>query len=90
MDKYHFRLVVSRFIYSLSFGHGFGGIRQSEISRSLGVRDATVSSWVNKNSCISAFMLFQLFYFFARQNRMKVGAVVLIFIEKFDEVLFFE
>lgn len=84
MDKYQFRSVVSQFIFDMRNAGRLGGISQSEFARGLGVRDATVSSWVSRDSCVSAFMLFQIFLFFSRVNRMSLRDVVGRFIEKFE------
>lgn len=87
MDKYRFRVVVSSFIFDMRNMRGFGYHSQSELARGLGVRDATVSSWVNKESCISAFTLFRLFSYFASVNRISLVDVVSRFLDRYSSMI---
>lgn len=87
MNKYLFRRVVSRFIFEARSSRGFGITNQSDIARGLGVRDATVSSWANQESCISAHMLFRLFSFFATVNRTSFTDIVSRFISLYSSMI---
>jgi hypothetical protein len=89
MDKFLFRVVVSQFLFSARMPRDWlrgGFIQQSDIAKRMGVRDATVSSWANRESCISAFMLFQLFQVVAELRQCQVAKVVEYFIEIYSKI----
>lgn len=89
MDKYLFRVVVSQFLFSARMPTDWlrgGFIQQSDLAKMLGVRDATVSSWANKESCISAFMLFNLFLVIADLRKCQVSKVVEYFLETYSRI----
>ncbi len=84
MNKYDFRFAVSSLIYTYRLRGDWsagGYIEQSQLARALGVRDATVSSWVNKNSCISAFMFVRLLQVFAKFRKCQEAEVFSDFLE---------
>jgi hypothetical protein len=45
---------------------------QGQLADYLGVRPATVSSWINKDSCISAFMFFRMLIGFTRKGKRLI------------------
>lgn len=85
MDKYHFRIVVSGFLYK-NIGVYRAFETQGELADYLSVRPATVSSWINKNSCISAFVLFQILFGVVLRTNRKFDLVIADFLEILLEV----
>lgn len=89
MDEKLFRVVVSQFIFHVRISRDWlrgAHIEQHTLARGLGVRDATVSSWVNKDSGISAYMLFRLFFLVSELRGCKVSEVLEYFFEIYERV----
>ena len=85
MDKYYFRIVVSRFLYK-NIGCYCAFDTQGSLADYLSVRQATVSSWINKNSCIDAFTFFRICLAFAEKGKKHVRVVFSEFLEIYDDV----
>jgi hypothetical protein len=86
MNKYKFRIVISRFI-SFNIGVYRAFYTQGALADYLSVRQATVSSWVHKNSCIDAFTFICLLLAFADKGKKNVRQVFSDFLDLYNEVL---
>lgn len=86
MDKYKFRIVISRFLY-FNIGVYCAFYSQGALADYLSVRQATVSSWVNKKSCIDAFTFIRMCLAFADKGKKDVRQVFSDFLDLYNEVL---
>ena len=84
MNKYHFRILVSRFLYN-NIGSCKSFRTQGALADFLSVRQATVSSWINRDSCIDAFTFFRICQAFSLQGKKDVKQVFSEFLDVYRD-----